>query len=112
MRRFAGACRFVFNKALAWQNEQYAVDKAVKFSYTTLANLLPLWKQDPAIQWLKESPSQPLQQTLKDLERAYKNFFANRIAFAIRKAASSTKAITEFSCQNWAGWAIATAEKR
>jgi putative transposase len=81
MRRFAGACRFVFNKALAWQNEQYAVDKAVKFSYTTLANLLPLWKQDPAIQWLKESPSQPLQQTLKDLERAYKNFFAKRADF-------------------------------
>lgn len=81
MRRFAGACRFVFNKALAWQNEQYAADKTFKFSYTTLANLLPLWKQDPAIQWLKESPSQPLQQTLKDLERAYKNFFAKRADF-------------------------------
>ncbi|WP_347990102.1 transposase [Methylomonas sp. AM2-LC] len=81
MRRFAGACRFVFNKALAWQSEQYAADKTVKFSYTTLANLLPLWKQDPAIQWLKVSPSQPLQQTLKDLERAYKNFFAKRADF-------------------------------
>jgi putative transposase len=81
MRRFAGACRFVFNKALAWQNEQYAADKTVKFSYTTLANLLPLWKQDPNIQWLKESPSQCLQQTLKDLERAYKNFFAKRADF-------------------------------
>lgn len=81
MHRFAGACRFVFNKALAWQNEQYAADKTVKFSYTALANLLPLWKQDPAIQWLKESPSQPLQQTLKDLERAYKNFFAKRADF-------------------------------
>ena len=81
MRRFSGACRFVFNKALAWQNEQYAADKSIKFSYTTLANLLPLWKQDPSIQWLKESPSQPLQQTLKDLERAYKNFFAKRADF-------------------------------
>jgi putative transposase len=81
MRRFAGACRFVFNKALAWQSEQYAADKTVKFSYTTLANLLPLWKQDPTLQWLKESPSQPLQQTLKDLERAYKNFFAKRADF-------------------------------
>jgi putative transposase len=71
----------VFNKALAWQSEQYAADKTVKFSYTTLANLLPLWKQDPALQWLKESPSQPLQQTLKDLERAYKNFFEKRAEF-------------------------------
>lgn len=81
MRRFAGACRFVFNKALAWQIEQYAADKTVKFSYARLANLLPLWKQGPAIQWLKESPSQCLQQTLKDLERAYKNFFAKRADF-------------------------------
>ncbi|MBF1837939.1 transposase, partial [Escherichia coli] len=32
-------------------------------------------------QWLKDSPSQPLQQSLKDLERAYKNFFQKRAAF-------------------------------
>lgn len=81
MRRFAGACRFVFNKALAWQSEQYATDKTVRFSYTTLANLLPIWKIDPATAWLKDSPSQPLQQTLKDLERAYKNFFGKRADF-------------------------------
>ncbi|MCQ6936790.1 hypothetical protein VR556_24420, partial [Escherichia coli] len=31
--------------------------------------------------WLKDSPSQPLQQSLKDLERAYKNFFQKRAAF-------------------------------
>ncbi|HDW7569197.1 TPA: transposase, partial [Escherichia coli] len=31
--------------------------------------------------WLKDSHSQPLQQSLKDLERAYKNFFQNRAAF-------------------------------
>ncbi|AQS50470.1 hypothetical protein PAEH1_01000 [Paenalcaligenes hominis] len=24
MRRFAGACRFVFNRALAWQKDRYA----------------------------------------------------------------------------------------
>jgi len=66
MRRFAGACRFVFNKALAWQTEQYTADKTTKFSYTALANLLPLWKQDPAMQRLKESPSQPLRQTCRN----------------------------------------------
>jgi putative transposase len=81
MRRFVGACRFVFNNALAWQKEQYAADKTVKFSYTALANLLPSWKQDPNLDWLKESPSQALQQTLKDLERAYKNFFSKRADF-------------------------------
>ena len=46
MRRYAGACRFVFNKALARQTEQYAKDNAFKFSYTQLANLLPAWKKE------------------------------------------------------------------
>ena len=81
MRRFVGACRFVFNKALAWQKERYAADKTVQFSYTVLANLLPLWKQDLTLAWLRDAPSQALQQTLKDLERAYKNFFAKRADF-------------------------------
>jgi putative transposase len=36
------------------------------------------WKSRPDTQWLKESP---LQQSLKDLGRAYKNFFQKRAAF-------------------------------
>ncbi|EFZ4179400.1 transposase, partial [Shigella boydii] len=39
------------------------------------------WKNATETQWLKDSPSQPLQQSLKDLERAYKNFFRKRAAF-------------------------------
>ena len=79
MSRFAGSCRFVFNKALALQKEWYQTDPKAKFSYVKLANLLPSWKQEFA--WLRESPSQALQHTLKDLERAYQNFFAKRAAF-------------------------------
>ena len=36
------------------------------------------WKNATETQWLKDSPSQPLQQSLKDPERAYKNFFRLR----------------------------------
>jgi putative transposase len=79
MRGFAGACRFVFNQALAWQKEQYQVDPSVKFSYVNIANLLPSWKIK--YPWLKDAPSQALQHALKDLERAYKNFFAKRADF-------------------------------
>ncbi|STU57514.1 Gifsy-1 prophage GlpA [Klebsiella pneumoniae subsp. ozaenae] len=39
------------------------------------------WKSHPDTQWLKDAPSQPLQQSLKDLERGYKNFFQKRAAF-------------------------------
>jgi putative transposase len=79
MRRFAGARRFVFNKALALQKQWYAADRSVKFSFVKLANLLPEWKEEHS--WLKDSPSQALQQSLKDLDRAYQNFFAKRAAF-------------------------------
>lgn len=79
MSRFAGSCRFVFNKALALQKEWYQTDSKTQFSYVKLANLLPSWKQEFA--WLRESPSQALQHALKDLERAYQNFFAKRAAF-------------------------------
>ena len=80
MRRFAGACRFVFNRALALQNENHeAGNKYV--SYTKMASWLIEWKSHPDTQWLKDTPSQPLQQSLKDLERGYKNYFQKRAAF-------------------------------
>ncbi|MDW0366656.1 transposase [Mannheimia haemolytica] len=76
MKQFCGCSRFVFNKALAWQNEQYEQDNHHKFSYTKLANLLPQWKKE--LVWLKDCHSQVLQQSLKDLESAFKNFFQKR----------------------------------
>jgi len=80
MRRFAGACRFVFNRALALQNENHETGNKY-IPYTKMASWLIEWKSDTETQWLKEAPSQPLQQSLKDLERAYKNFFQKRAAF-------------------------------
>jgi putative transposase len=79
MRQYAGGCRVVYNKALAWQNTQYQADNTFKFSYTKIANLLPLWKSELA--WLKEAPSQTLQQALKNLDASFRNFFAKRSGF-------------------------------
>jgi putative transposase len=80
MRRFAGSCRFVFNKALALQQAHYAESKK-KLSYADLCKQLTEWRKSSETQWLSETHSQPLQQTLKDLERAYKNFFEKRADF-------------------------------
>ncbi|WP_340449002.1 transposase [Gallibacterium anatis] len=79
IKQFCGCCRFVFNRALAWQNEQYQQDNKHKFSYSKIANLLPQWKKE--LIWLKECHSQVLQQSLKDLENAFKNFFQQRSDF-------------------------------
>ncbi|MDY9199650.1 transposase, partial [Escherichia coli] len=80
MRRFAGACRFVFNRALALQNENHEAGNKY-IPYAKMASWLVEWKNATETQWLKDAPAQPLQQSLKDLERAYKNFFQKRAAF-------------------------------
>ena len=80
LRRFAGSCRFVFNKALALQKERYACGEK-KLGYADLCKQITSWRNGADTLWLADSPIHPLQQTLKDLERAYKNFFAKRAAF-------------------------------
>ena len=80
LRRFAGACRFLFNRALALQKERYQQGHK-RLSYADLCRLLTLWRHAPETSWLAEAPVHPLQQTLKDLERAYANFFAQRAHF-------------------------------
>ena len=80
MHRFAGSCRFVYNKALAMQKDNHEAGK--KFiGFAGLCKALTGWRQGDETPWLKEAPCHPLQQALKDLERAYKNFFEKRADF-------------------------------
>jgi putative transposase len=80
MRRFAGSCRFVFNKALALQKSRYEQGEK-KLGYAGLCKLVTEWRNGAETSWLADAPVHPLQQTLKDLERAYANFFAKRADF-------------------------------
>lgn len=80
MRCFAGSCRFVYNKGLAVQKARFEAGEK-KLSYAGLCKLLTQWRSETATSWLKDAPTHPLQQALKDLERAYSNFFAKRAAF-------------------------------
>ena len=80
MRRFAGSCRFVFNKALAMQKALYEQGEK-KLGYAGLCKALTAWRNSEDTAWLADAPVHPLQQTLKDLERAYTNFFAKRADF-------------------------------
>ena len=76
INQFCGCSRFVFNHWLDWQNAQYEQDNSLKFSYTKISRLLPQWKN--TFPWLKDCYAQVLQQSLKDLEKAFKNFFQKR----------------------------------
>ncbi|MGH9588233.1 MAG: RNA-guided endonuclease InsQ/TnpB family protein [Acidobacteriaceae bacterium] len=80
MHRFSGSCRYVYNRALALQRGRYERGER-KLRYVELCKELTAWRNDPQISWLADTHSQVLQQALKDLERAYANFFAKRTAF-------------------------------
>ena len=86
MRRFAGLCRVVFNEALNLQKTRYEQGEK-KLGYAGLCKELTAWRNGAPLPsgrtapWLSEGPAHTQQQTLKDLERAYSNFFAKRADF-------------------------------
>ena len=71
----AGSCRYVWNKGLALKKELWEKKKQ-KLSRFDLDKLLTQWKK--GLDWLSLPPSQSLQQTNKDLDQAFSNFFHGR----------------------------------
>ena len=80
MCRFAGSCLFAYNKAMALQKERYEQGEK-KLGYAGLCKMLTEWRNSAETAWLADALVHPLQQTIKDLERAYSNFFAKRADF-------------------------------
>lgn len=72
--RTFGCCRFVYNRALDVKKTAYAkTGKTV--SWVQLSQMLPVWKRDPETAWLAQADSMALQQSIRNLDHAYKNFF-------------------------------------
>lgn len=76
MMQFCGCARYVYNRTLSLEKSLYEKDSKHSFKYTEAANRLPGWKKKNP--FLKKCHSQVLQQSLKDLDRAYTNFFEKR----------------------------------
>ena len=73
MSRFAGSCRFVWNRMLDLQKKNLDAGEPI-LRYNKAALLLPGWKKE--LSWLKtDAHSQALQQTLKSLDRALMESF-------------------------------------
>ena len=67
-----GCCRFVYNNSLKYKIEAYNKNKTNLFAYDLIKRIPSLKKE---FEWLKEPENKPLQQSLLDLDKAYKNFF-------------------------------------
>src|SRR5438045_3416276 len=88
-RQFAGCRRFVWNWALARKRAVYQAS-GQSLSYGELAGELTALKRQPGTSFLAECDSQALQQTLRDLDRAFTNFFEKRSRYPRPKTRKRT----------------------
>lgn len=72
--RFAGCCRFIFNHGLAARKAHYELHGRTP-TYVDQCRELTQMKKVEETAWLAEVHSMVLQQSLKDLDFAYKCFF-------------------------------------
>ena len=71
-----GCCRLVYNKGLAMRNDAYSNGEKVGYNQTSA--MLTGLKKQAGFTFLKNVDSIALQQSLRDLERGFKNFFEKR----------------------------------
>ena len=79
-----GQARFVYNFFLRKRIDFYVANKGKEkqgLNYCDTAKMLTGLKKQPETLWLQESNAQVLQQSLRQLDVAYNNFFNNRAAF-------------------------------
>ncbi len=80
LARTFGCARFVYNWALRLRTHAYSQEQQ-RIGYHETSTQLTALKQQPAYQWLNAVASVPLQQALRHLDRAFRNFFEGRAAY-------------------------------
>ncbi|HAG81375.1 MAG TPA: transposase, partial [Cyanobacteria bacterium UBA12227] len=80
LRQTLGCVRWVYNKALhsrteAWYSRQERID------YKQTSAMLTDWKKQEDLQFLNEVSCVPLQQGLRNLQKAFANFWAGRAKY-------------------------------
>ena len=88
LNKHFGSVRYVYNYFLNERKCQYRETKKSD-NYVAQANKLTKLKKEENTIWLKEINSQTLQQTLKNLEAAYLNFFRGNAEFPSFKSKRS-----------------------
>ncbi len=104
-----GCARFIYNwgldkKTKAWTNEHKTI------TYFELAKELTTLKNTEEYKWLKNVPSECLQQSLRNLDNAYTQFFKAKKGFpkfkSKKKSKNSSKYLNsvKFDFDNWKVW--------
>lgn len=84
INQWIGSSRFIWNYMLSLNIEHYKENKKFIFGYD-MNNMLPKMKKQEEYSWLKNTPSQGLQQKCQDLDTALKSSFRNDNRFGFPK---------------------------
>lgn len=87
-----GCSRFVYNYFLKLRTDTY-YEKQEKINYHKTCSLLTKLKASESLCWLKEASSVSLQQSLRDLDRAFTNFFSKRAKYPNFKKKNSKQSV-------------------
>ncbi len=78
MKQLFGAVRYVYNWGLSVCKLRYKSSFKLNTPHFTLNKLLTPHKKQKGNEWLGDATNEPQQQTLKDLRKAFTNFFEGR----------------------------------
>lgn len=90
MWKHIGACRYIWNYMLAYQQEQYANGEKHLSAFDMIKLLTPL-KKDGEHEWLCEVSNASLGVVCRDLDKAYKGFFKKIARFPKFKSRKRSK---------------------
>jgi putative transposase len=90
-----GSCRFAYNACLAFKIKRYQ-EESKSTSLGECGKFLTHLKNQEETKWLKDVHSKVLQQTLINLEVAYKSFFRNGAGFPKFKSKRDSKQSCRF----------------
>jgi putative transposase len=80
LRCTLGCVRLVYNKALHTRTEAW-YEKQERVDYKQTSGMLTSWKKQEDLQFLNEVSCVPLQQGLRNLQKAFTNFWAGRAKY-------------------------------
>jgi putative transposase len=105
-----GCVRFIYNFGLSTRSTAYK-EQGKNLSYNDLSALLPALKEQ--FPWIKDVSSVPLQQSLRHVDTAFKNFFEGHAKYPTfkkkQKAQSATYASSAFT---WDGTSLTLAKMK
>ena len=84
IKKTCGCVRLVYNISLDKKNHEYKVNGSSISGYDLIKEMTKLKKQKE-YEFLKEVPSESLQQAILNLDQAFKNFFKNKQHFGLPK---------------------------